>query len=184
MTDSTNEPRRLPLQGSPGRMPMWLALVLLVIPAIVIVAAFGTTLAHGAPKLPVLIAGGFALAVCALAMLWVLHMLRRIAVMLADDALTVDAGAAKRRFPLATLRSGGFRVVSLREQTELRPILRTWGIGMPGLAAGWFRLRNGDKALCILTGRERVAVLRADDGTRILLSLADPARLRAALESP
>jgi archaeosine-15-forming tRNA-guanine transglycosylase len=52
---------------------------------------------------------------------------------------------------------------------------------MPGLASGWFRLKNGGKALCILTKRERVTVLRADDGTWLLLSLADATPLKNAI---
>ena len=38
-------------------------------------------------------------------------------------------------------------------------MLRTWGIGLPGLATGWFLLRNRAKAFCILTGRQRVTIL-------------------------
>lgn len=73
------------------------------------------------------------------------------------------------------------RVVNLDEHTELKPVIRTWGIGMPGLASGWFRLRNGAKAFCVVTDRERVTVLRADDGLWILLSLADPSPLKTVL---
>jgi hypothetical protein len=171
----------LPLQGTPGRMPLWLSLVLFGVPAVVIAASFAVALAHGAPAWPVLIAGGFALAVSALALLWIRHMLRRIEARLEGDALVVDAGAARKRFPLAALRANGLRVVSLDERAELRPLIRTWGIGMPGLASGRFRLRNGDKAICILTGRKHVATMRADDGTWILLSLADASALRDAL---
>jgi GMP synthase (glutamine-hydrolysing) len=43
-------------------------------------------------------------------------------------------------------------------------------------------VRNGDKALCILTDRRKPVMLRATAGTRILLSLADPRPLREALE--
>jgi hypothetical protein len=173
----------LPLQGSPRRMPIWLALVLFGVPAAIIVASFTFALAHGAPPWPVLVAGALALFVSALAMLWIRHMLGRIEVALEGDALVVDAGAARKRFPLATLRANGLRIVSLDERTELRPLIRTWGIGMPGLASGRFRLRNGEKAICILTGRERVAVMKSDDGTWILLSLADASVLRDALRS-
>jgi hypothetical protein len=99
------------------------------------------------------------------------------------DTLVVASGIVTRRFPLSALRAGGVRVVSLDEHVELRPVLRTWGIGAPGLSTGWFLLRNGGRALCILTGRERVSVLRTDDGTWVLLSLADPSALRAALDA-
>jgi hypothetical protein len=110
----------LPLQGSPGSMPLWLMLVLFGIPAAVVVASFVVALAHGAPTWPVLIAGSFALAVSALAMLWIRHMLRRIGVSLEGDALVVDAGAARKRFRLAKLRAGGLRIVDLDERKDLR----------------------------------------------------------------
>ena len=41
--------------------------------------------------------------------------------------------------------------------------------------------RNGQKALCVLSRRERVTVLRTDDGVWVMLSLADTSTLRSAL---
>ena len=84
--------------------------------------------------------------------------------------------------PLSTLRANGVRILDLAAHPELKPVLRTWGIGLPGLASGWFRLRNGGKALCVLSGRERVTVLRTDDGTWVMLSLADTSALRSAID--
>lgn len=172
----------MPLQGSPGRSRAWLIVLAFVFPALVIIGTFGVVFARNAPSLPPLLAGAFALAVSGLVTLWIQRMLGRITVALDDDSLNVDTGIVARRFPLSTLRAAGLRIVSLSEHVELKPVLRTWGIGMPGLASGWFRLRNGAKALCILTGRERITVLRTDDGICVLLSLADPAPLRSALE--
>ena len=74
------------------------------------------------------------------------------------------------------------RILDLAAHPELKPVLRTWGMGLPGLASGWFRLRNGGKALCVLSGRERVTVLRTDDGTWVMLSLADTSALRSAID--
>lgn len=181
MTDLTGK-RTLPLQGSPNRSRLWLIVLAFIVPAAIIVASFALAPSHHVSGVPALLAGGLALGVCALATLWILRMLRRIAVVLDRDALHVDTGVVARRFPLASLRAGGLRVVSLAEHVELKPVIRTWGIGMPGLASGWFRLRNGAKALCILTGREHVSALRADDGVWILLSLADPSPLKSALD--
>ena len=182
MTDAT-EKRMLPLQSSPNRSRLWLILLAFILPAAIIGASLALAPSHHVSKVPALLAGGLALAVCALTTLWILRMLRRIAVALDRDALHVDTGIVARRFPLSSLRAGGLRLVSLTEHVELKPVVRTWGIGMPGLASGWFRLRNGAKALCILTGREHVSALRTDDGVWILLSLADPSPLRSALGS-
>ncbi len=183
MTDSTRATLALPLQGSPQRALFWLIVLAFAVPAVVIVWSFGVLLAGDAPKGPVLLAAAVALGVTAFVGFRIRRMQQRIGVALDGGALVVDTGVAVRRFPLAALRNGGFRVVDLAAHPELKPWLRTWGIGMPGLASGWFRLRNGGKALCILTSRERVSVLRADDGTWILLSLADASVLRQAMAS-
>lgn len=181
MTDVSKVMHVLPLQGSPERQRMWLIVLAFGVPAIVVLGILGAAIARDAPILPVLITVVFVFGVCGAITLWILRMIRSIAVTLDGETLVVDTGIAKRRFSLSALRANGLRVVSFAEHVELRPVLRTWGIGMPGLASGWFRLRNAAKALCILTGRERVTALRAEDGTWILLSLADPAPLRAVL---
>jgi hypothetical protein len=183
MTERASEARVLPLRNWPGRTRFWLIVLAFGFPAVIILVAFGIAFAQRPPTPPLLLAPAFALAVSGLATLWILRALRRVGVALDRDALVLDGGVARRTFKLAGVRSGGLRVVDLGEHTELRPVLRTWGIGMPGLASGWFRLRNGAKAFCILTGRERVTVLKADDGTWILLSLVDASVLRAALSS-
>jgi PH (Pleckstrin Homology) domain-containing protein len=181
MTHLSKPIRTLPLQGSPRSALPWLIALAFGLPAVVIALVLGSAWSEGAPAAPLLISGLFVIVVSAIATLWIVRATRRIAVALDADALTVATGVATRRFPLSTLRANGVRIVDLAEHAELKPFLRTWGIGMPGLASGWFRLRNGGKALCVLTRRERVTVLNADDGTWILLSLADASPLRNAL---
>jgi hypothetical protein len=181
MTESSDAMRTLRLQDPPSNLRFWIFVLVFGLPAVITVLGFGFAFAKTTPTGPLLVAPAVALVACGIALLWILRMLRRITVALDRDALIVDTGITRRRFPLSTLRAGGLRIVSLGEHADLKPVVRTWGIGAPGLASGWFRLRNGGKALCILTGREHVAVLRADDGIWILLALADTAPLRAAL---
>jgi hypothetical protein len=86
-----------------------------------------------------------------------------------------------RTIPRADLLPEGGRHVSIPEQPELKPILRTFGSGLVGYCEGWFRLRNWEKALIFLTDRTRVVDLPTRKGYRILLSVPDPERfLRAA----
>ncbi len=182
MTDVSNGMRTLPLQGSPARSRAWLIALAFGLPAILVMGILAFALARGAPITPILLTGALVLVISGLVTLWIERMIRHIAVTLDRDGIVVNTGIATRRFSLSALRAGGVRTVSFRQHIELKPILRTWGIGMPSLASGWFRLRNGAKALCILTGRDHVTALRAEDGTWILLSLADPAPIRSALE--
>jgi len=181
MTESSDAMRTLRLQDPPSNLRFWIFVLAFGLPAVITVIAFGFVFTKTPPTGPQLVAPAVALVVCGIALFWILRMLRRIAVALDRDVLVVDSGIVTRRFPLSTLRAGGFRIVSLDEHVDLKPVVRTWGIGAPGLASGWFRLRNGGKALCIVTGRQRVTVLHADDGTWVLLSLADTAPLRSAL---
>ena len=181
MTELSKNSRTLPLQGSPRSAMAWLVVLALGVPGVIIAFVLGSAWKEGAPAAPLLISGIFVIVVAAIVTLWIMRMTRRIAVTLDDDALTVVTGVATKRFALSTLRANGVRVVDIAAHPELKPVLRTWGIGLPGLAAGWFRLRNGDKALCVLSGPERVTVLRSDDGTWVLLSLEDAAALRDAL---
>jgi Bacterial PH domain len=183
MTDASNGQRTLPLQPAPSNLKAWTIVIAFGVPVVIILASFAFAFATTKPAGPVWIAPLVALIACAIATLAILRIYRRIGVTLERDVLVVATGVTTRRFALSSLRAGGVRVVSLQQHPDLRPVVRTWGIGAPGLASGWFRLRNGAKALCIVTGRERVTALRSDDGTSLLLSLVDAAVLRDALGS-
>ena len=181
MTDPPNGTRILPLRRAPRSALVWLIVLAFGVPGAVMAFVLGSAYSEGAPPAPLLISGFFVMVVAAIVTLWIVRMTRRIAVTLDDDALTVATGVATQRFPLATLRANGVRILDLAAHPEFKPFLRTWGIGLPGLASGWFRLRNHGKALCVLTGRERVTVLKADDGTWVMLSLEDASALRRAI---
>jgi hypothetical protein len=181
MTDLSKNGRTLPLQGSPRSVMAWLVVLAFGVPGVIVALVLGSAWKEGAPAAPLLAAGIFVLVVSVIATLWIVRMTRRIAVTLDDDTLTVVTGVATQEFPLSTLRANGVRILDFAAHPELKPVLRTWGIGLPGLASGWFRLRNRGKALCVLSGRERVTVLRADDGTWVMLSLADTSALRSAI---
>jgi len=92
-----------------------------------------------------------------------------------------------RLIPKAQLRLNLVRRVDLTREQDLRPKWRRLGTGLPGYQAGWFRLRNGDKALLYLTNRTRAVYVPTTAGYGLLLSPADPdgflSRLRAVLGS-
>lgn len=181
---ATHDVRRLALSSSIARARGWLGLLAFGLPVGVVAATLAFALRTEpafARDVSLWVFAGVTLS-SALMWWWLDTRLRRVGVVIERDRLHVDGGIGRRDFALAELAADGVRTVDLSSQPELRPVMRTWGIGLPGLSSGWFRLRNGDKALCVLTDRARTSVLRARDGTRILLSLADPARLREAVE--
>jgi Bacterial PH domain len=87
----------------------------------------------------------------------------------------------RRLIPATSLRGGAARIVDLDREPELAPRWRTMGTGLPGYRAGWFRLRNGEKALLSLTDVHRAVYVPTGQGFALLLSPAQPDGFLAAL---
>ena len=64
---------------------------------------------------------------------------------------------------------------------ELLPARRTMGTGLPGYQSGWFRLKNGEKALLYLTDRTKAVYVPTTEGYGLLLSPDDPDGFLGAL---
>jgi hypothetical protein len=83
----------------------------------------------------------------------------------------------------ADLRGGSARLVNMNESTEYQTARRTLGTGLPGYRAGWFRLRNGEKALLYVTDPARVVYIPTRAGYSVLLSARDPEGLLNAIRA-
>lgn len=88
-----------------------------------------------------------------------------------------------REIALQDLDLEGARVLDLAHSPDLAPRWRTFGTGLPGYSSGWFRLRNGEKALVYLTRRSRVAYVPTRKGYTLLLSVEQPRRFIDALKA-
>jgi len=86
-----------------------------------------------------------------------------------------------RTVSIEALRLESAAVVDLATSPDFAPRWRTFGTGLPGYASGWFRLRNGEKALGYLTSRGSVLYLPTSLGYSLLLSAERPEELLAAL---
>lgn len=109
--------------------------------------------------------------------------MKRRAVELHDGMLDVRAALFRQRIAVSQLDLGRARIVDLHERTELRPVLKTGGMSLPGFHAGRFRLREKfGRAFCLITDRRRVLWLPLRDGKdQLLLSLEHPQALLDAL---
>lgn len=101
---------------------------------------------------------------------------------LSSDGLMLRGDIYGRK-PIATadLRGGAARMVDLDREPDLRPSLRTFGTALPGYRSGWFRLRNGDKALVSLTDPHHVVYVPTTQGFVLLLSPSHPDHFLEAL---
>jgi len=86
-----------------------------------------------------------------------------------------------RLVPARSLRLDGARAVNLNVETSLSPRIRTMGTALPGYRAGWFRLRDGEKALLYLTDNTRVAYVPTTEGYAVMVSVENPDAFLASL---
>lgn len=162
--------------AAPGRLPLltlWLPL-LCVAGAIVAVILADSGPAHGAHWIGpcVLAATG--------AVMHVLYLRRGIR--LQGTALRVRSTMFNARTEIASIDLAHARVVDLAEHTELAPGRKLFGYGLPGFKSGHFRMRNGQRAFCLLTDASRVLALPLRDGRWLLLSPEQPRQLLQDLQ--
>lgn len=114
---------------------------------------------------------------------WILWSAKHSRVEVGGGELRLVGDLWGRRIPVERLVLDDARVVDLRYESTLQPRSRTMGTAAGGFASGWFRLRDGSKALLYLTDRTRVVYVPTRDAYSILLSSREPERLLAALRS-
>jgi hypothetical protein len=98
------------------------------------------------------------------------------------DGLRLEGDLWGRTIPLKSLKLDEAVVTNLNIDRDHQPKWRTMGTGLPGYAAGWFKLRNGTKALVYVTDRTHVARIPTTDGYTVMLSVAEPQALIDALK--
>ncbi len=99
---------------------------------------------------------------------------------LKPEGLAIRGTLYGRTIPWSSLRTEEATAADLSERPDLRPTLRTNGLGLPGYRAGWFRLRGG-RGLLFVTDPTRVVAVPTTDGYTLLMSVSEPERFVAAL---
>ena len=79
-----------------------------------------------------------------------------------------------RSIPSTSLLPAQARRVDLQLERDFQPKWKTNGITLPGYRSGWFRLRNGEKALLFVTDPSKVIYVPTRDGYSLLLSVEQP----------
>jgi len=178
-----NSPREFAV-AQPSRDPRIVMVPLVALPIIV---GFGMFFAIGskgpAPLPPAAMALGGAIFLIVFVSVFVMLMraVQKRRIVLAGDELDVTAALYRRKLPVAAFDLGKALVVNLNDHQEWRPLVKTNGLGLPGLQAGWFRTRGLVKTFCLLTTRNRVLVLPEVAGGATLLSAERPQQLLDAL---
>ena len=114
-------------------------------------------------------------------MIWLAWSMQNVRFTVSNEGLRLQGDLYGRLIPLKSLKLDEAVVTNLNTDTDHQPTRRTMGTGLPGYAAGWFKLRNGMKALLYVTDRTRVARIPTTEGYTVMLSVSDPAALIAEL---
>jgi hypothetical protein len=91
-----------------------------------------------------------------------------------DVGLHIKNDIYGRIIPKEQLKVSLARIVDLTVDEEYKPKMRTNGLGLPGYQSGWFRLKNGEKALMFLTDRKQAIYIPTINNYSLLISPENP----------
>lgn len=98
---------------------------------------------------------------------------RNVKYSVSDEGLRIKGGVYGRFIPRDDIFVDGARIIDLNASQEYKPRFRTNGIGLPGYSEGWFKLKNGEKALLFVTNRSNVVYIPTSKGYSVMLSVED-----------
>lgn len=111
----------------------------------------------------------------------IVHSSKNSRVMLTEEHMQIKGGLYGRTIPVDELRIEEAKRINLKVDKSYALASRRNGIGLPDYNAGWFRLKNEERALAFVTDPERVVYIPTTNGYSLLLSAEDPDRLLRAL---
>lgn len=115
-------------------------------------------------------------------MIWLAWSMQHARFTVSNEGLRLQGDLYGRLIPLKSLKLDEAVVTNLKIDKDHQPKWRTMGTGLPGYSAGWFKLRNGEKALLFVTDNTRVARIPTTAGYSVMLSVSEPAALIDALK--
>lgn len=114
---------------------------------------------------------------------WFAYSSRHVRFEVSSDGLKIAGDMYGRMIPGQDLITAQARILDLTKDTDYALARRTNGTGLPGYRAGWFRLRNGEKALAFVTDTKSVAYVPTRAGYSVLVSVAEPGRFLEAIKA-
>ncbi len=100
-----------------------------------------------------------------------------------DAGLNIGPGLYGRFIPRDQIQADGVKVVDLNIDKEYALGRKTNGSNLPGFDSGWFKLKDGQKALVFVTDKTRVVYIPTTDNYSVLLSTADADGLAGAIRA-
>lgn len=80
------------------------------------------------------------------------------------------------------LKVADAKLVNIKTEEDLKPVKRMNGLAISQFVYGWFKLKNGEKALIAVSDREHVVYLPTTKGYSVMVSPKDPGAFLAQLK--
>jgi hypothetical protein len=90
-----------------------------------------------------------------------------------DRGLKIGPGMYSWFIPREKIVAAGIKVINLELDKEYAPRWRMNGAGLPGYEAGWFKLKNKEKALLFVTDRSSVVYIPTTENYSVMLSVRE-----------
>lgn len=95
---------------------------------------------------------------------------RHAAFSITGQGLKIGPGLYGRVIPWDKIDVSGVRMINLKLEKQYQAKWRMNGAGLPGYAAGWFKLYNTEKALLFVTDSSNVVYIPTTENYSVLLS--------------
>lgn len=109
------------------------------------------------------------------------YSVRHVEFKVTDQALEIRGDIYGKKLPKTDLKIDQALIINLDQNKPYQPKWRTNGVGLPGYLSGWFRLKNGEKALLFITKTNQVIYLPTTKGYAVMMSVKQPEELIQAL---
>jgi len=150
--------------------------------SLALVAPLLLFIAYAAGKFPVaMVPLGFFGVILIAIFVFPIYSSRRVRVLTDQKSLRIQGELYGRDIDMSSLNLATAKIVNLDESRELRPRWRTNGVGLPGYQTGWFKLKDGEKALLFVTDPTAVVYIPTGDGYSLLMSVSDAPRFLASI---
>jgi hypothetical protein len=177
---------RLQLEPASGRSRLWLLLLTVVLPVslslvLPLLAGGDNATAHliddslvASRWLDQLLGPLLVAAITGVAWFVLDLLMRRHRLRLDAAGLEIATTFYRQKLALSELLLDTARVVSIDEHPELKPMLKTNGMALPGFRSGWFRSRAFKKLFVATAGGEQLLWLPTRRGHALLLQPRHP----------
>ncbi len=99
-----------------------------------------------------------------------------------EQGLRIKGGIYGRFIPREVIDSQNIQILDLNASTAYKPGRKTNGAALPGYNEGWFKLKNGEKALLFVTDRSSVVYIPTSQNYSVMLSVSNPDEFRESTE--